>query len=417
MINYNRVKYACYSTNITMSVIANISPVLFLTFRELYGISYSQLGFLILINYVTQLSVDLVFSFFSHRFNIEKSVKITPLLALLGLLIYALVPVIFPSAAYFGLLIGTVIFSASGGFAEVLISPVIAAIPAKNTDREVSKLHSVYAWGVVGVIVFATAFLLIFGKELWWVLSLILTAVPLIASILFFGAALPKIETPERASGALKLLSNPVLWLSVIGIFLGGAAECTMAQWSSGYLERALGIPKVWGDIFGVAAFALMLGLGRTLYAKFGKRVEPVLLFGALGATACYLTAALVGVEIVGLIACAMTGFFTSMLWPGNLIVASDRVKGGGVFVFAIMAAGGDFGASVAPQLVGVITDTVMSSGFAADLSLNLGITAEQLGMKCGMLAGMIFPLLAIFVYFAMLKTKNRQNSQNTEYN
>ncbi|MBP3918059.1 MAG: hypothetical protein J6I50_02665 [Clostridia bacterium] len=65
-----------------------------------------------------------------------------------------------------------------------------------------------------------------------------------------------------------------------------------MAQWASGYLEQALSIPKIWGDIFGTAMFSVMLGMGRTLYAKKGNHIERVLLLGAIGALLCYLTAA-----------------------------------------------------------------------------------------------------------------------------
>ncbi len=57
-----------------------------------------------------------------------------------------------------GLVIGTVIFSASSELAEVLISPVIAAIPSDNPEREMSKLHSIYAWGVVGIVIVSTSF-------------------------------------------------------------------------------------------------------------------------------------------------------------------------------------------------------------------------------------------------------------------
>ena len=64
--SYARLKLACYTTNASMSVVASLSPVLFLTFHNLYGISYSLLGTLVLINFVTQLSIDLIFSFFSH---------------------------------------------------------------------------------------------------------------------------------------------------------------------------------------------------------------------------------------------------------------------------------------------------------------------------------------------------------------
>ena len=393
------LKYACYSTNVTMSVVGNLSPLLFLTFRSLYGISYSKLGLLVLINFVTQLGIDLVFSFFSHRFNISKTVKAIPVIAVAGFGLYALLPVLFPQYAYLGLALGTVIFSAASGLAEVLISPVIAALPADDPDREMSKLHSVYAWGVVGVVIFSTLFLLLAGHESWPWLTLILMSVPALSAVLFAGSEIPHMDTPEKATGALKLLKNKGLWLCVLAIFLGGSAECTMAQWCSGYIEQALGIPKVWGDLFGVALFSVMLGTGRTLYAKIGKNIGKVLTFGAVGATVCYFVAAVTGVPAVGLIACAFTGFCTSMLWPGNLVVASSRFPQGGVFIYAMMAAGGDLGASIGPQLVGVITDGVLAAPAAVEIAAKLQMTTEQLGMKAGMLCGMLFPLVAIFVY------------------
>ena len=389
-----RLKYACYTANISMAVVSNLSPVLFLTFRSLYGISYSLLGLLVLINFVTQLTVDLVFSFFSHKFNIPKAVRLAPYLTIGGILIYALWPFIFPSSVYVGLVIGTVLFSAASGFNEVLISPVIAAIPAKDPDREMSKLHSIYAWGVVFVVIVSTVFLLVAGSENWQYLALFFVIVPLASALLFAGAEIPRMETPEKASGVLEQLKNKTLWLCVIAIFLGGAAECTMAQWCSGYLEQALGIPKVWGDIFGVALFAVALGIGRTLYAKIGKNIGKVLFFGAVGAAACYLIAAISPFPVIGLLACAFTGFCVSMLWPGNLVAASDRIPHGGVFLFAMMAAGGDLGASVGPQLVGIVTDTVMT----------LPDMTEQIGMKAGMLVGMLFPLMAIPINLYMWK-------------
>ncbi len=214
-------------------------------------------------------------------------------------------------------------------------------------------------------------------------------------------------ETPKKISGTLHLLKNKGIWVCVAAIFLGGAAECNMAQWSSGYLEQTLQIPKVWGDVFGVALFAAMLGLGRTLYAKIGKEIEVVLFFGAVGATICYLTAALTENPVVGLAACAFTGFCTSMLWPGNLIVASERFPAGGVFIYALMAAGGDLGASVAPQLVGIVADAVVGSWAATEVALSLGLLPEQLGMKLGLLTGMLFPLAAIPVCFYMWRKKS----------
>lgn len=410
MDKIKRLKYACYSVNVTMSAVGNLSPVLFLTFRSLYGISYSLLGLLVLINFVTQLIVDLIFSFFSHKFHIAKTVKSIPLIAVFGFLVYALFPFFFPDHVYVGLVIGTVIFSAASGLAEVLISPVIAAIPADDPDKEMSKLHSIYAWGVVFVIVVSTVFLLLAGGEYWQILALLFMLIPLLSAFLFFGSEIPSMETPKQIAGALKLLRNKGVWLSVFAIFLGGAAECTMAQWSSGYLEQAAGIPKVWGDLFGVALFAVMLGLGRSLYAKIGKNIGKVLTFGAIGATLCYFTAAISNNSFIGLFACAFTGFCVSMLWPGNLIVASAKFPEGGVFIYAMMAAGGDLGASVGPQLVGIITDAVIANPAAAALAADLALAPEQLGMKLGMLCGMLFPLVGIFIYWYIWKANKKQS-------
>ncbi len=412
-MNYKRLKWACYTSNITMSVVACFSAVLFMTFHELYDISYSLLGLLVLINFLTQLGIDLLLSFFPHKFDIEKSVKRIPVLATIGMLIYALWPMLFFDTAYIGLLIGTIIFSAAGGFNEVLVSPVIAAIPSDNPDREMSKLHSIYAWGVVGVVGVSTLFLKVFGNHNWQYLALLFVLMPISSIILFNGAKVPKLATLESVAGAGKLLKNSMLWFCVLAIFFGGAAEQVMQQWSSSYLEQALRIPKVLGDILGMALFAAFLGLGRTLYAKCGKNIAKILILGATGATVCYTIAAFTNVVFIGLFTCAFTGFCVSMLWPGSLIVSSEKITTGGVFIFAMMASGGDLGAALGPQLSGIVTDFVIEtpalSGFAQTLSLD----PEQLGMKAGLLVGAVFSLLAIPMMVTITRKKASNVSQN----
>ena len=402
-----QLKLACYTGNATMSAVASLSPVLFLTFRSLYGFSYSLLGLLVLINYVTQLAIDLIFSLFSHRFNIPRTLRIMPVLAVLGFAFYGLSPVLFPQNPYIGLVIGTMLFCASSGLAEVLLSPVIAAIPAKDPDREMSKLHSIFAWGTVAVIIISTFFLQIFGHESWPFLAFFFLLIPLTSAVLFAGAEIPEMQTTEKISGVFAFFKKKWLWYGVLAIFLGGAAECTMSQWSSSYLEQALGIPKVWGDVFGVALFSVALGLGRTLYSKYGKNLGKVITLGAVGAALCYLICAISPWPIVGLLACALTGFCTSMLWPGNLVLATDRFPTGGVFIFAMMASAGDLGASVGPQLIGVITDSAVANPAIASLSASLDLAPEQLGMKLGMLIAMLFPLIAIPLYRHIWKNQS----------
>lgn len=401
---HRKLRYACYSCSLTMAVVCNLSPLLFLTFRELYGISYSLLGTLVLINFVTQLSVDLLLSFFSHKFNLPLTVKSIPLVCIAGLFLFAFSPLIFPGCIYLGLALGTVIFSAASGLVEVLISPVIAALPAKDPDREMSKLHSVYAWGVVGMVLFSTLFLLVFGNENWPWLAIVFSLIPAAGLLLFAKEEIPLLPDAKQSGGVGTFLKKGGLWLCVAAIFMGGSAECTMNQWSSGYLEQALGIPKLWGDVFGVALFGAALGLGRSLYAKFGKNLSRFLLLGVSGAAACYLIAALSPFPAVGLAACALTGFCSSMLWPGTLIVASDRYPEGGLFVFAMMASGGDLGASVGPQLVGVITDAALATPAVQELAGQLNLSPEQLSMKLGMLCAALFPLIGILLFYKIFR-------------
>lgn len=401
---YGLLKLACYSANISMAVVANLSPLLFITFRSMYGISYSLLGFLVLICFLTQLVIDLIFSFYSHKFNIPLVVKSMPFICFVGLIIFALAPTVYPKMPYIILVFGTIIFSVSAGLCEVLISPVIAEIPSENPEREMSKLHSVYAWGVVGVVLFATLFLYFFGQENWQKLALLFSCIPIFCGIIFLACKVPDMKNEQTDTNAVLYIKNKGVWLCVLGIFLGGASECTMGQWVSGYLEAALKIPKIWGDVFGTALFAVALGLGRTLYSKIGKNVTKALLFGAIGASVCYFVAAVTPFAIIGLFSCAFTGFCVSMLWPGSLVVASDRYPKGGVIIFALMAAGGDMGASVGPQLIGLVTDGVLKLESANELAKFLSIAPEQLGMKIGMLVGMIFPIFAIFVYSKLKK-------------
>jgi len=215
-------------------------------------------------------------------------------------------------------------------------------------------------------------------------------------------------KTPEKTTGVIKYLKNKSLWACFFAIFLGGASEVTMAQWSSGYLEAALGIPKIWGDIFGVALFAFMLGLGRSLYAKIGKNVRKVIFFGGVGAAICYFISAVTPIAVIGLFACAFTGFCVSMLWPGSLIVASERFPTGGVFIYAMMAAGGDFGASVGPQLVGLVTDLALKNSFVSSVAEKFLLSPEQLSMKLGIIIAMLLPLISIPLYRVMWKNDEK---------
>ena len=177
-----------------------------------------------------------------------------------------------------------------------------------------------------------------------------------------------------------------------------------MSNWVSSYMENALHIDKAFGDILGMAAFAILLGLTRIAYAKFGKNIILVLLIGMIGAAACYLIAGLSTSVILAFIACILTGMFTAMLWPGTLIMMEENISTPGVGAYALMAAGGDLGAAVAPQLMGVVVDSVSASTLAVELGAKYHLTVEQIGLKAGMFVSALFPILGIAVVLVLMR-------------
>ncbi|MBE7079526.1 MAG: MFS transporter [Clostridiales bacterium] len=405
MGGFKRTKLACYTAYFTMSSVFCLPPLLFVVLRNSYHLSYTLLGTLVLTNFCTQLLVDLLFTVCSKKFNPRIIVKVMPLITTLGLLIYALAPTLFPNTPYVGLLLGTVVFSVAAGLSEVLLSPTIAAIPSENPQRDMSLLHSLYAFGVFTVVVVTTVFFRIFGTENWQYVTVFFALLPAISAILFMLSPMPDMsgagQAQEKSGVKRKTLGTA---LCVACIFFGSCAENAMSNWVSGYMENALHVDKAFGDIIGLAAFAILLGLTRIWYAKFGKNISRVLLVGMLGAAGCYLIAGLSSGLVFAVIACVLTGLFTAMLWPGTLILMEEKMPAPGVGAYALMAAGGDLGAALAPQLMGVVADGVAASSLGESLGARLHLSAEQIGLKAGMLFSSIFPILGAAVVLVIMR-------------
>ncbi len=402
--NENTTRLACYSAYFTMSSVFCVPPLLFVTFHEQYGVSYTLLGTLVLTNFCTQLGIDLILTFFSKYFNVRMVIRVMPLITSLGLFLYALIPSLFPKAAYAGLLIGTVLFSVSSGLSEVLLSPTIAALPSDNPQGDMSLFHSLYAFGVLCMVLITTLFFSVFTESNWMYLLFFLAFLPVAASLLFWISPIPDMAKEASVTRAEKTRRRAIgLALCTACIFFGSCSENAMSNWISGFMENALGIEKSIGDILGLAIFAVLLGAARISYAKYGKNICRVLLLGMMGASVCYLVAGLSPSVTAAFFACILTGLCTAMLWPGTLILMEENIPHAGVEAFALLAAGGDLGASIAPQLMGVVVDVVSESSAAAEIGMALSMTTEQIGLKAGMIVCAMFPILGtVLMLFIM---------------
>ena len=280
------------------------------------------------------------------------------------------------------------------------MSPVIAALPSDTKEKDMSFLHATYGLGVIGFVLIGTLFLYVFKQENWMYLPLICSVVPLVALILFSGTHLPPMNNTEEDTKEHKNGFSKGILLCALTLFFCGAAECTMTQWSSSFVEIGLGVSKITGDLLGMFLFAVMLTFGRMLYSKIGGNIFNVMTIGLIGAVACYLMATLTNNSIIAVIASVFTGLSVSMLWPGTLIIIGENYPKATVSVYALMAVAGDMGGAIIPYAVGILIHQLQVT------NNNLFFTGsiEQNSMRGGLLFATIFPLLGLITILVLRK-------------
>ncbi|MFO7612046.1 MAG: MFS transporter [Clostridia bacterium] len=407
--SYKLTIKACYLGLFVQATVINLTPVLFIPLREQFGFSFSKLGLLVLINFITQVVSDILFSHVVDRHGYRRFLVWAHIGIIAGFSIFAISPFLLQDP-YSGFVLGTLVFSAAGGLLEVLLSPVVHAIPSKAKSASMSLLHSFYAWGQMAVVILTTLFLFAFGRQAWPVIVLLWTIPPLMNAFLFSVVPFAPIVPDEHRQGYRTHIRNRFFIVAVLAIGFGGAAEVIMNQWASAFMEKVMLIPKVIGDVAGMSMFAFMLGLGRLLHGKFGHKFDlyRIMMIGCAAAFVCYVVVSLSGIGAISILACGICGIAVSLLWPGTLVLTSERFPLAGTWLFAFLAAGGDIGAAAGPWLVGIISDNAIKVPLLAGIGLNLGLDQTQLGMRIGILIGSLFPLAALLCLGYMKRARQR---------
>ena len=269
---------------------------------------------------------------------------------------------------YVGIVISVTVYAFASGLMEVILSPLVEMLPTKNKSGNMSILHSFYCWGQAVTALVTTFLVSLFGYANWMYIPIIWAIVPFINMFSFLKVPIIEPE-PERKSDSLKkLLSSPLFRCFMVMMLCAGASEIAMAEWASMFAQKALGVSKVIGDLAGPCAFAIFMGTGRVLYARFAERVsfrKTVMVLSALCA-ACYLTTALVNIPLLALISCALCGFTVSVMWPGTYSAGARAFPRGDAVMFSVFAMCGDLGCCLGPWILGIIADIKsLHTGFA----------------------------------------------------
>ena len=388
---YQKTLIACYLGFITQAITANFAPLLFLTFHRTYQISLGRIAFISTAFFFTQLLIDLFCAKYVDKIGYRKSVVASEILSAAGLIGLAFLPSLLPDP-YVGVLISVIIYAMGSGLIEVLVSPIVEACPFDNKDSVMSLLHSFYCWGSVGVILLSTIFFAIFGIENWRILACIWALIPLYNTFNFISCPIESLTEEGEGLSIRQLCHIPIFWIALILMVCAGASEISMAQWASAYVESALGISKSIGDIIGPCLFAVMMGMSRSFYGKYGENIDLMKFMIGSGALClvCYLLSALAPLPFLNLVGCAVCGFSVGIMWPGTISIASKKIPLGGTAMFALLAMAGDLGGSVGPGIVGFVTQNANDN------------------LKVGMLAGCVFPTVLVLSVL-LLKRKRAE--------
>lgn len=376
---YKRTLYASYLGYITQAIVNNLAPLLFVTFQKEYDISVAQIGFLVTFNFAVQMLVDILAAKYVERIGYKKSILAAHFCAAAGLIGMGVLPDI-TGNAYLGLLAAIVIYAIGGGLIEVLVSPIVQALPMDEKSAAMSLLHAFYCWGHVMVVVLSTVFFRVAGIENWRILAAVWALVPIFNFFLYAGAPIKVLVEEEKAIPAKKLFGMKLFWCFFLLMICSGASEQAMSQWASYFAENGLKVSKTMGDLLGPCMFAVLMGASRTFYGMKGNKIplKKFISWSSLLCAGSYLIAVFSPNPVLSLIGCGLCGLSVGIMWPGVFSLAAEYCPQGGTAMFAFLALAGDIGCAGGPSVVGGIS----------------GIFHGNL--KMGLLAAILFPVILI---------------------
>ena len=384
---YRRTLYASYLGYITQAIINNLAPLLFVLFQDEFHISVAQIGFLVTYNFGIQILVDVLAARYAERLGYKPCIVVAHVLCAAGLVGLGVLPGLM--LPYAGLLLAVTVYAVGGGLIEVLISPIVQALPTDEKSSAMSLLHSCYCWGHAAVVILTTLFFWLVGTAYWRLLTALWAILPAANAVLFVGCPIRVLLEDAGPMPVKQLLRMGMFWLFAILMVCSGAAEQAMSQWASYFAERGLRVSKSMGDLLGPCLFALLMGLSRLFYGIKGEKIplERFIIFSGILCIASYLIAVLAPLPVLALVGCGLCGLSVGILWPGVFSLAAEYCPQGGTAMFALLALAGDVGCSSGPSLVGAV-----AQGFHGQL-------------KAGLLAAIVFPVvLSVGVRFLKRK-------------
>ncbi len=276
-----------------------------------------------------------------------------------------------PDMAFGVLLLATGALGLGFGATVMALNTYAEAFFPKRADRAVLALNALLGLGTALAPVLVA---IVVALGAWWLLPVVVACI----AVLLFGVAYAQ---PLRLHVGNADADRPTslnwidlprrFWLYAAAVFVYGIVETLNGNWAMLYLSSERGV-STQGASFALAAFWVMVTVGRVLIALISQLVPPRWIYVALPALslvvfqlASQVQSEAGGIIVFGLAGLACSGFLPlSISFAGGEFPQLSAVMAGGLIAFYQLGYGvAAFGIGPLQGLFGLSFSTVFAAG------------------------------------------------------
>lgn len=397
-MDYRVTLFACALAYLGQTIVYNYLPLLYMIFYAKFNIPFNQIALLTTINFTAQIVIGFFIGKIADIIGYRFCAVTMEILVIVGMVLVVVLTQTMANT-FLALVLSFAVIGIGAGIVEAMNPAFIQSCPIENKTAVNSFVYSFSSWSYAVVVLLSTLFFVIFGTRAWRILTLLWIIVPLMTLFMFCRIKFYHVEKQygnKNTSMTLqKMLSMKLYWQLMIVMFCADACDVGYSQWISSFMESALGMQKVIGDLVGPSLFAIGCGISRLVYAIIAKhvRLRTCMITCFIGSTVGFVLTALSQSIALSIIGCIFSGLCIGNLYPGAIALVSEEMPEASTQTFTLLTVAGGIGGAITGTMIGSIT---------AKFENNLRI---------GFASGFIWPIMGFLVVLTI------KNSHIVDYN
>lgn len=272
-----------------------------------------------------------------------------------------------PDIAFGVLLLATGTLGLGFGATVMALNTYAEAFFPQRSDRAVLALNALLGLGTALAPILVA---LVVALGAWWLLPVAMAGILAALFAVALAEPLAVADAPAATSTGWRSLPRR-FWLYAAAVFLYGLLETLNGNWAIFYLSGERGI-SARGASFALAAFWVMVTVGRVLIAVVSRHVPARWIYGALPVLllvvfqlAAHVREETAAIAVFGLAGLACSGFLPlSISFGGDEFPSLSAVMAGGLIAFYQLGYGAAaFGIGPLHGLLGLPLSTLFAAG------------------------------------------------------